>query len=545
MKSVNALLDLLTAAGLDTVDNSQLDREAERCIIELRQSRDSLPEDPQAWDRHVEKLVRQLKESLRDAPERNEEFMIEEPARQLPVGREMAESKYEEPPLPPREDPEHDPHPEDRRQHLEREFSSTSYPKIGPGYSDSISVVSDLTTPTCVPGTDVPAEEHYAAGPPLSIGFSTRPSKAQLRRPSLENSGGPSNGNSGQNDRRAGTNNLRPPSRRVVTKPGGAAANRRQNHQMTMAHLEAATGTAGVPSRSASRDASARGSSNAPMSVNDFPSLKDASNSRSSVEDGDYKSSGRESGRRSLLRKSNKYAASVYATASQRVLLARQASAEQSTSKRSSRRSSTGHSSTAHVATRRSSTGHVESTAFVSPDRKDMGDFGFKGANDAKKSAGDPVLIDEDGFIIGANNTQDPFASASFGNDFPQDTFSNKDTFVGNGNSTTNSTTNNNSSFFPAPVKDTKKKKASNGGSSGSGGSGSGSRRASMGGKPPGKTKKKDEHRIDDVEKATKKKLEMLRREAEKQGDSAFGSKVDLIEQETMKQIRRLRDHHK
>ena len=66
-----------------------------------------------------------------------------------------------------------------------------------------------------------------------------------------------------------------------------------------------------------------------------------------------------------------------------------------------------------------------------------------------------------------------------------------------------------------------------------------------MGGKPPGKTKKKDEHRIDDVEKATKKKLEMLRREAEKQGDSAFGSKVDLIEQETMKQIRRLRDHHK
>eukprot|EP00521_Asterionellopsis_glacialis_P006079 CAMPEP_0195281338 /NCGR_PEP_ID=MMETSP0707-20130614/689_1 /TAXON_ID=33640 /ORGANISM="Asterionellopsis glacialis, Strain CCMP134" /LENGTH=1062 /DNA_ID=CAMNT_0040340213 /DNA_START=230 /DNA_END=3418 /DNA_ORIENTATION=- len=38
---------------------------------------------------------------------------------------------------------------------------SMSYPKIGPGYSDSISVVSDLTTPTVVTQMTVADEEHY------------------------------------------------------------------------------------------------------------------------------------------------------------------------------------------------------------------------------------------------------------------------------------------------------------------------------------------------------------------------------------------------
>jgi len=41
---------------------------------------------------------------------------------------------------------------------------SMSYPKIGPGYSDSISVVSDLTTPTVVTQMTVPDEEHYSDG---------------------------------------------------------------------------------------------------------------------------------------------------------------------------------------------------------------------------------------------------------------------------------------------------------------------------------------------------------------------------------------------
>lgn len=139
---VNSLLDLLTVVSLDTVDNSLLDREAERCVIELRQSRDSLPDDPQAWDRQVEKLIRQLRESVRETPERDID-LLKDPDMRLHYSSPDPEPEYK-PQMPPaqRDDPDAS---EDRRQYLEREFSSTSYPKIGPGYSDSISVVSDVS----------------------------------------------------------------------------------------------------------------------------------------------------------------------------------------------------------------------------------------------------------------------------------------------------------------------------------------------------------------------------------------------------------------
>lgn len=509
MRSVNALLDLLTTVGLDVVDNSMLDREVDRCSIEIRNSRDSLPEDPQAWDRQVEKLVRQLKEALRDAPERDSEYYrMDDPDRDKSNSHLVHDSPS------PRADL--DPDPDDRRQYLEREFSSTSYPKIGPGYSDSISVVSDLTTPTVMPGQVVKDEEHYA-GPPLQIDFSRRAPRPQLRRPSLEHNNSAGSAAAAPRDRRASTSDLRPPSRREVTKPGGAAASRRQSHQMTMAHLQATTTMAGgavggTMSRFSSGDSNAlSGTTSVPMSVQDFPSLKDAS-TRSSFDDGEHSLTRRESGRRSLLRKSNKYAASVSATASQRMLLARQENAKER--KRVSRRSSTG-----DVDIMTGSSGFGTAT-------QDSNAFAFTKLDDAdKKQPSDHVLVDELGFIVGAHNTQDPFAAASFGNDFPKDTFANTNAF---GNTA--------GSFFPAPLKDTKKKK------------GSSSRRASTGmtsGKVPGKLKKKDDQRIDAVEKATRKKVEMMRREAEEQGDLAFGSKVDMFEQETMKQIRRVRDYGK
>lgn len=305
-----------------------------------------------------------------------------------------------------------------------------------------------------------------------------------------------------QKDRRAVQLTLRPPSRRIVTRPGGAAASRRQNHQMTMAHLKAATPV--TPSRS--HNARDHKSEPIAMSVNDFPSLKDAS--RGGEPDSKPR---RGSERRSLLRKSNKYAASVSATASQRMLLARQESAKQA-KRRSNRRRSTGESE-----------GFTGSGRFAPAGAVD--DFGFdslKAAEDAKK-ASDTVLIDEDGFIIGAEPQADPFASSSFNAGFPPTSFkaSFDESKVGN------------NSFFPASSKDTKKKKG-------------GSRRASMTGKvSPGKLKKKDDSRIDAVERATKKKLDMLRRAAEQQGDPSFGNKVDMVEQETMKQIRRIREHYK
>jgi hypothetical protein len=140
-KSVNALVDLLSAAALDSIDNHLLDREAQHCVLELRQSRDSLTDDPQAWDREVEKLIRQLRESLRDTPERDIED-LQDPDELLRPSVAEREPDYVEPqPRSMQEEEEND----DRRQYLERELSTTSYPKIGPGYSDSISVVSDVS----------------------------------------------------------------------------------------------------------------------------------------------------------------------------------------------------------------------------------------------------------------------------------------------------------------------------------------------------------------------------------------------------------------
>lgn len=444
VKSVNALLDLLSVVGLDTLDNSLIDREFDKCSIELRNSRDSAPEDPQPWDRQVEKLVRQLKDVLRDAPERDAEYSYIGGSRG-PSDREMHDPNVDELP-PPRVGPDIDPDPDDRRQYLEREFSSTSYPKIGPGYSDSISVVSDLTTPTCMPGQHVEEDEHYGSLP-LQIDFSRRAPKPQLRRPSLEDKG-PS---PVQRDRRVTTIDLRPPSRRELTKPGGAAATRRQNHQMTMAHLEASIGSSEPYSPSSSRASDSRG---VPKSVNDFPSL--IGSSRSPSDDTVQSGSRRESGRRSLLRKSNKYAAAVSAaTASQRMLLARQDSAKHR--KRVSRRSSTGDTNPVT----RTGIRYVEKVADEFPG------FSAVEENDVK-APGDPVLIDEDGFIIGAAGTQDPFANSSFGNDFPKDGFGGNDSFTPATNS-----------FFPAPAKDTKKKK------------GGSNRRASTGTTGVGKTPKK------------------------------------------------------
>jgi hypothetical protein len=352
---------------------------------------------------------------------------------------------------------------------------------------------------------EAPPEEEKYGGLPLSIGFARKP-RSQLRRPSLEDksSGRGSSSGDRKQDRRAAQQQLKPPSRREVTRPGGAAANRRQNHQATMAHLEAATPVV-QGGRSSKSDQKAK-------SVNDFPSLsKDASRGSGETPQGSEK--------RSLLRKSNKYAAFVSVTASQRMLIARQEDAKKK--RHSNRRRSTGEND-----------GSGGTKGFASAGYSDDFGFDYMQPKEEPKTGVDSVLIDEDGFIIGADPQSDPFGASAFDADFPP-TLSFDANFNSKNNASVSSINNgSSSSFFLASVKDTKKKKGS-------------SRRASMTGKTaPGKLKKKDQSRIDAVEKATKKKLDVLRKAAEQQGDSAFGYKVDAVEQETMKQIRRIRDHY-
>lgn len=105
--------------------------------------------------------------------------------------------------------------------------SEDNYPKIGPGYSDEISVVSDLTTPTVMTKQSVREEEYYRdvnGGPPVSVGTSKPPNSI------------------GDAGRRKSRNILSSvsaaASQRAALKGGGAAAQRRANYQSTMAKLQ-------------------------------------------------------------------------------------------------------------------------------------------------------------------------------------------------------------------------------------------------------------------------------------------------------------------
>jgi len=111
-----------------------------------------------------------------------------------------------------------------------------NYPKIGPGYSDDVSVMSDLTTPTVMTKQNVMEEEFYrdvnggpGALPPFHIGMvSSQPSRP----------GGQNGGFIPKQRNLVSSVMPNSASRRPVTKPGGAAAQRRLNYQQAMAKLQ-------------------------------------------------------------------------------------------------------------------------------------------------------------------------------------------------------------------------------------------------------------------------------------------------------------------
>jgi len=123
-----------------------------------------------------------------------------------------------------------------------------NYPKIGPGYSDEASVMSDMSTPTVMTRQQVADEEHYREMkvgygnlPPMQIGTGGGPGGRPARtsrtaRPSVGGTAGMGGG--GKNKNMVGQ--VRPvANRRVIpVKTGGAAAQRRLNYQMAMNKLQ-------------------------------------------------------------------------------------------------------------------------------------------------------------------------------------------------------------------------------------------------------------------------------------------------------------------
>ena len=309
-RRIQALLDLLKAAASED-DNAILSEEAERCRFDLGELPTELPEVPQDWDTTIEKLTKQLEESLKDTPERDD---IEEtgPARYKPraTGRKPprraspVNDPSNQPEFPKRPEKTEEPPPEERdepfdhRPQLERELSTMSYPKIGPGYSDSISVVSDLSIPTVMTHWDIPEEEHY--GPPIMIGFrqaSLGSNQMMAVLPAHESVVAPPTHES--------SHQVKEPKLR------GAAAQRLQHRQAVLAHLRASA-TEDVQSRRQSAP-----TQTPTLTVKDFSSLNYPREEPSVYA---IRHKRINNGKRNLLRKSNKYATSVTAT-STRILL--------------------------------------------------------------------------------------------------------------------------------------------------------------------------------------------------------------------------------
>ena len=126
-----------------------------------------------------------------------------------------------------------------------------NYPKIGPGYSDDISVVSELSTPTVMTRQQVSDEEYYREVKPGGQGAlssmpgglaGSRLSRATPNRPGLgagKLSAGKTRNMVGQVRPLAARRAL-PTIPAIPAKPtgGGAAAQRRLNYQMAMSKLE-------------------------------------------------------------------------------------------------------------------------------------------------------------------------------------------------------------------------------------------------------------------------------------------------------------------
>lgn len=227
-EKLNGLITLLQSVGIDGLDQDALAK---------KKKSDS---DSQILD-----LVKKLQQAQADSPEILEALKSPE---LLVLAGLAAQKQGLQAPEPPKPAPTS----------LDDVFDDDddNYPKIGPGYSDDISVVSELSTPTVMTRQSVAEEEYYREINAKTGGQGIPPSLAgglagtRLRGPTrnVPNRVGLAAGKLGgaktKNKNMVGQ--VRPiTSRRAIpaippykSGGGGAAAQRRLNYQMAMSKLE-------------------------------------------------------------------------------------------------------------------------------------------------------------------------------------------------------------------------------------------------------------------------------------------------------------------
>lgn len=207
---LNGLVNLLQIVGIDGVDPDAL-------VAEQKKLRGN--STPVTSDAQILEIIRKLQLAQADSPEILAALKSPELRAlvSLAAGTQPSSAKKtpsQKPPPPTLDDVMDD---------------DDNYPKIGPGYSDDISVVSDLTTPTVMTKQHVMEEEFYrdvnggpGALPPMHIGLGA-PSRPTGFAPKTKNL----------------VSQVKPSTtRQAIAKTGGAAAQRRLNYQQAMAKLQ-------------------------------------------------------------------------------------------------------------------------------------------------------------------------------------------------------------------------------------------------------------------------------------------------------------------
>lgn len=162
-EKLNGLVNLLQIVGIDGVDASALVAESKR----KSGGSTSTTKTAGSSDSQILELVKKLQQAQEESPELLEALKIPE----LRALATLAAQKKGNAPAPAPAASLDDVMDDD----------DDNYPKIGPGYSDDISVVSDLTTPTVMTKQNIADEEYYrdvnggpSSGPPIHIGGPSR-----------------------------------------------------------------------------------------------------------------------------------------------------------------------------------------------------------------------------------------------------------------------------------------------------------------------------------------------------------------------------------
>lgn len=282
-EQLNGLIGLLQAVGIDSVDN----REMKKACIALKNNGSGapivfpsdIPEAKQLNDDQIQAMILKLQQAKAQAPnlmEAMESYLginngskaaAKKKKKKKATGKAAKPKKLAPPP---RDGPAtkqlHQPEPEyEEEEEEEEEYyyetevveeepqrndhddydededdddfdEDADYPMVGPGISDDVSVVSDMTTPTVVSSLHIHDEEQYSDMLPSMYGVNRNGVVVQApkRKNLVSKVGG--RATAGGVPMRVGSQGGAAAQRQ--TQAGGAAAKRRQTYQETMSRLD-------------------------------------------------------------------------------------------------------------------------------------------------------------------------------------------------------------------------------------------------------------------------------------------------------------------